>query len=225
MNRIARGLGLGAALAALAGAFMGCGSDDEGGSGRGSLSSITSAIESPTGTVDETTAAEVGAEFEKVAQAQVPSGMRRDAQTAQSSSGTVSCPAGGSLNAAGSGDQSSGHSTAEYNDCCVAANCCIDGSADIYFSTEQGAAYTYCGSYDLTYSCEGTTTALTYEGCVGSTGEEIYVIEVDGDTYAVSGTYSNGSGTLEISGENGTWTCTYSDGGGSCTGTGGTFEF
>src|SRR5688572_16449579 len=124
MNRIARGLGLGAALAALAGAFMGCGSDDEGGSGRGSLSSITSAIESPTGTVDETTAAEVGAEFEKVAQAQVPSGMRRDAQTAQSSSGTVSCPAGGSLNAAGSGDQSSGHSTAEYNDCCVAANCC-----------------------------------------------------------------------------------------------------
>jgi len=137
----------------------------------------------------------------------------------------VSWAAGGSLNAAGSGDQSSGHSTALYDDCCVAANCCIDGSADIYFSTEQGAAYSYCGSYDLSYSCEGTTTALTYEGCVGSTGEQIYVIEVDGDTYAVSGTYSNGSGTLEISGENGTWTCTYSNGSGSCTGTGGTFEF
>jgi len=224
MNRIGRSLGLGAPLLALAGAFAGCGSDDDGGSRGGSFSSITSAIESPTGTVDENSVAEVGTEFEKVVQAEVPSGMRRDAQTAQSS-GTVSCPAGGSLSAAGSGDQSSGHSTAQYNDCCVAANCCIDGSADIYFSTEQGAAYSYCGSYDLTYSCEGTTTALSYEGCVGSTGEQIYVIEVDGGTYAVSGSYSNGSGTLEITGENGTWTCTYSGAGGSCTGTGATFEF
>jgi hypothetical protein len=216
---------LGSILVALASAFAACGSDDDGGSRGGSFSDITSAIESPTGTVDETTAADVGVEFEKVVQAEVPAGMRRDAQTAQSSSGTVACPAGGNLTAAGSGDQSSGHSTASYDNCCVAANCCIDGAADIYFSTEQGAAYTYCGSYDLSYSCEGSTTQISYEGCVSASGEQVYVIEVEGDTYAVSGTYSSGSGTLEIRGENGTWTCTYSNNSGSCTGPGSSFTF
>lgn len=225
MKRIGRALGLGAGLLALGGAFAGCGGDDDNGSrGGGSFASITSAIESPTGTVDETTAADIGVEFEKVSQAQVPGGMRRDAQTAQSS-GTVDCPAGGSVTASGSGDQSSGHSTASYNDCCVSANCCIDGDADIYFSTAQGAAYTYCGSYDVSYSCEGTTTSISYQGCLNSTGELVYAIEVDGDTYAVSGSYSNGSGTLEITGANGTWTCTYTSSSGTCTGTGGSFTF
>ncbi|HTV24023.1 MAG TPA: hypothetical protein VMG12_35270 [Polyangiaceae bacterium] len=216
---------MGTALVALASGFAGCGSDDDGGSRGGSFADITSAIESPTGTVDATTAADVGVEFEKAAQANIAGGMRRDAQTAQSSSGTVDCPAGGNLSAAGSGDQSSGHSTATYNGCCVSANCCLDGSADIYFSTQQGAAYTYCGSYDLSYACEGTTTQLRYEGCLSAMGKQVYVIEVEGDSYAVSGTYSNGSGTLEITGENGTWTCTYSSGSGSCSGTGATFTF
>ena len=224
MNRMGRTLGLGGALVALAGAFAGCGGDDDKGSRGGSLASITDAIEAPTGTVDETTVGDVGVEFEKVSQAQIPQGVRRDAQTAQST-GTVSCPAGGTVNASGSGNESSGHSTASYNNCCATANCCLDGEADIYFSTEQGAAYTYCGSYDVTYTCEGTTTAVSYEGCLNSSGELVYAIEVDGDTYAVSGSYSNGSGTLEITGENGTWTCTYSNNSGSCTGTGGNFTF
>ena len=224
MNRIGRGLGIGAVL--LTAVFTGCGGDDDNGSsGGGSFSSIASAIESPTGTVDEDTAPEVGVEFEKVAQADIAGGMRQDAQTAQSGgSGSFDCPAGGSISGVGSGDQSSGHTTASYNDCCFTAGCCVDGSADFYYSTEQGADYSMCGSYDLSYSCEGTTANLAYEGCIGTMGQ-LYVIEVDGETYTVSGTYANGSGSLEIRGANGSWDCTYSNGGGSCTGTGGSFDF
>lgn len=227
MKRLERAFGFGAALAGLAGVFAGCGSDGDGngGSGSGSFSNITSAIEAPTGTVDDTTVADVGVEFEKIAQSSFAGGSRRDAQTAQSQSGTFDCPAGGNYSGAGSGDQSSGRATATYNDCCFTEGCCINGAADIYYSTEQGAAYSYCASYDLSYSCEGTTAELLYDLCFGTTGEQIYVIEVEGNTFAVSGTYSNGSGTLEIRGENGTWSCTYSGDGGSCTGTSGSFDF
>ncbi len=225
MNRIGRSLGIGAAVLGALGLFVGCGGGDDGDSRGGSFSSIQSAIESPTGTVDATTAPDVGVEFEKVAEVDVASGMRRDAQTAQaSSSGSVDCPAGGSINVTGTGNESSGEASVSYASCCVTEGCCIDGNADVYYSTEQDAAYLSCGSYDLTYSCEGSTAALTYEGCLGSMGQ-VYVIEVAGLTYTVSGYYSDGSGSLEIRGANGTWTCTYSGDGGSCTGTGSSFDF
>jgi hypothetical protein len=226
MNRIGRSLGVGTALLTAAGLFAGCGGDDEGGSSRGgSFSSIQSAIESPTGTVDESTAADVGVEFEKVASVDVASGQRRDVQTAQSQAGSQACPGGGNITGSGSGNESSGQSTINYADCCVCAGCCLDGSIDVFYSSDQNAAYLTCGSYDISYSCEGTTADLTYEGCVGRTGEQLYVIEVGDVTYTVSGNYVDGSGTLEIRGANGTWDCTYSDGGGSCSGSGGSFEF
>lgn len=226
MNRIGRSIGIGTALVIAAGLFPACGGDDEGGSsGAGSFSSIQSAIESPTGTVDETSAAEVGVEFEKVASVDVAAGARRDAQTAQSQPGSQPCAAGGNISGSGSGDESSGQSTLRYDSCCVSAGCCLDGTLDIFYSADQSSAYMTCGSYDLSYSCEGSSAELSYEGCMGRTGEQLYVIEVDGLTYTVSGNYSDGSGTLEIRGANGTWSCTYSDGGGSCTGSGGDFEF
>src|SRR5690606_23898889 len=121
--------------------------------------------------------------------------------------------------------QSSGQARASYDNCCATAGCCLDGKADMYYSTEQGATYSYCASYDVNYSCEGTSTAVRYDGCFNATGEVVYAIEVDGNTYAVSGSYSNGSGSLKITGKNGTWTCTYSGGSGTCTGDSGSFDF
>jgi hypothetical protein len=226
MNRIGRSLGLGAGILSAACLFAGCGGDDEGSPSRGgSFSSIQSAIESPTGTVDETTAAEVGVEFEKVASVDVAAGSRRSAQTAQSSSASQDCADGGSISASGTGTETSGQGSITYDSCCVTPGCCIDGKVDVFYSSEQSAPYLTCGSYDLSYSCDGTTADLTYEGCVGRTGEQLYVIEVDGATYTVSGSYADGSGTLEIRGVNGTWSCTYSDASGSCSGSSGDFDF
>jgi hypothetical protein len=224
MNQIRRATGFGAVLLGLGGAFAGCGGDD-GGSGGGSFTSIASAIESPSGTVDETTAPEVSAEFEKVSQVSL-AGSTGSVEKAQSTSGTQSCPAGGSFNVEGRGNESSGEATISYDDCCFIEDCCFDGGADMYFSSRDGAAeYTYCASYDLDYSCEGTSATLAFDGCFGTTGELIYVIEVDGETYSVSGDYAAGSGMLEIRGVNGTWNCTYSNGGGRCSGSGDSFTF
>jgi hypothetical protein len=226
MNRIGRATGFAALIIVLGGGFAGCGDDDDGSRSRGgSFTNIANAIESPTGTVDESTAPEIGVEFEKVSQVSPASGMRRDAQTAQSSSTTQSCPSGGRFTVDGSGNSSSAQATVSYEDCCFIEDCCFDGDGDMYFSSEQGADYTYCASYDLDYTCEGTTASIQYEGCFGTSGEQIYVIEIDGETFSVTGNYNNGSGTLEIRGENGTWNCTYSGSTGSCTGSSGSFSF
>lgn len=224
MIRFERCLGFGVAALALAGLGAGCGGGGSSGGG-GSFAAIQSSIAAPTGTVDETTVADVGAEFEKAASSGVAAGMRRDAQVAQTQSGTISCEAGGSMSSSGSGNESSGRVTASYNNCCMIEDCCTDGVANIYYSSDQTANFMFCGSYDVSYSCQGTTADVKYEGCFGSTGEWVYVVEVDGESYAVSGSYANGSGELEITGANGTWTCTYTNDGGTCTGTGGTFEF
>jgi hypothetical protein len=105
MKRIRRATGIRAAIIAIGGAFAGCGGDDTGSRGA-SFANIASASESPTGTVDENTAPEVGAEFEKVSQVNPAGGRRRYAQTAQSGSTSQSCPEGGNFSVAGSGSQS-----------------------------------------------------------------------------------------------------------------------
>ena len=145
--------------------------------------------------------------------------------TVETQSGTSQCAEGGSISGSGSGSESNGEATVSYDACCVAEACCMDGNAHIFYSSDQNAPYMYCASYDMTYDCDGTSAALEFEGCISSDGEQVYVLEVNGNTYTVSGYYSEGSGSLEIRGANGSWTCTYSGSGGTCTGSGGNFEF
>jgi hypothetical protein len=205
--------------------IAGCGGGDKGsGNGGGSFAAISESLAEPTGTVDETTAGDIGEEFEKVSG--TGANGFRDEQIAQSQqTQTVSCPAGGNYTITASGSQSSGRATLDYNSCCYAEGCCTDGSGDWYYSSSQTASYSICGSYDLSSSCGGSEVSLEYSGCMSSDGEWVYSIEVDGETYAVSGSYFGGNGSLEIRGANGTWNCTYSNGTGSCTGSGGNFSF
>jgi hypothetical protein len=205
--------------------IAGCGGDDnDKGSGGGSFAAISESLAEPSGTVDATTAADIGEEFGKVSSA--GAGGLRNEQVAQSQqTQTMSCPAGGTYTVTASGSESSGRATLDYNSCCYTAGCCTDGSGDWYYSSSQTASYSICGSYNLEYSCEGVEASLEYSGCLSSTGEWVYRVEVDGETYAVSGSYYDGTGTLEIEGANGSWTCTYNNGAGSCTGTGGNFSF
>lgn len=220
MKQLNRCVGLTLALGLAFGALGACG--DDGGSGNvgGSYASIATAIESPSGTVDASSAADIGEEFEKAAGANLAGGARQGAPVGQTQSGTIPCDAGGDISFTGSGNESSGTATASYNSCCFVEGCCTDGTADMYYSSEQGADYAYCASYDVSYSCDGIDADLQFNGCFSLDGDIIYVIEVDGETFAVSGNYYEGSGTLEIRGENGTWTCTYEDGSGSCSGEG-----
>jgi hypothetical protein len=201
----------------LAACFAACGG---GGGGGGTFASIAAGIESPTGTVDETSAVDVAEEFEGASQSAElsPFGARDLATGASSQSGSFSCPAGGSISFSAQGN--TGNGTAGYNNCCFEQSCCISGSARVLASSGS-SAYTACIDANLSVSCEGQSGNVSYSGCINASGGIVVLIEVDGESFAVSGNYSGGSGTLEITGDNGTFTCTYSGGSGCCSGSGG----
>jgi hypothetical protein len=185
-----------------------------------SMGSISKKIESPTGTVDATTAGEVAMAFEE--SMGVPTGgNREEAVNAQSQelpgvcdSGTITVDA-----------DSSGAGSFAYNNCCI-ATCCIDGSGTVLYDTSGSGTYSICADYDISESCDGLSIDVEFSYCVNSSGEMVYAIEVAGDTFAVTGSMSNGTGSLTITGENGTFTCNYTDYTGSCTdSSGGSFSF
>lgn len=202
--------------AALVGAslFTGCG-----GSGRPqSYEAAVAQIESPTGTVDEESALPVAEEFETASSSGATgfAGSRDDVRTiGQEQSTSFACDSG-SADVSGSGDQHSGSATYTFNACCM-ETCCMDGVMDMFVSSSADASYSICYSYDLSVDCEGEENAdMVFSGCMSADGGIVYSVEVDGDSYAVSGYYSDGNGELTIRGENGEYTCTYTDGAGSC---------
>lgn len=234
MWRFDRCVGLGAVALAGLGIAAGCGGGGGSSSSNDSFASISSSLSKPTGTVSATTAGKIGAEFSKVSATEgLPSlgGMREDDQVgAASGSVNYNCAAGGSISANANGDQSSGRLDAHIDHCCQVANCCADGNETIYYSqgsqsSSDTSGYTLCMNMDVSGTCNSNTYAANYSGCISQKGW-IYNVEVDGQNYAVSGSYSSGSGTLTITGANGSWNCTYSNGAGSCTGSaGGNFTF
>lgn len=207
--------------------------------GGGSYDSIASSIAAPTGTVSSETALGVAEQFEGVASIAV-AGVREDApddaQAGQALGGQqrVECSAGGSYTGTASGNTQNLRSRVVFDDCCFAESFCISGIADSVYAGSGGGDYQYCISYDVTFDCElflaaaGVPMAcngkIVSSGCLDD-GGWIYVIQLDNRTYAVSGSYSRGDGTLEIRGSNGTWTCVYTNGSGSCSGTRGNFTF
>ncbi len=213
------------AVVSTASFVMACGGgkDDEESSepSGGSFDAAMSAIESPTGTLDETTAADVAMAFEQ-SMASATGGERENAAPveAQTTELTGVCDSG-TITFEGS---QSGDVTYNYNDCCI-TGCCIDGNGTAFVDTTGTATYSVCATFDLTYACEGTNANVSYSYCQGAAGL-VYAVEVNGDTFAVTGSIVNGTGTLEITGENGTFSCTYTDYTGSCTdSTGGSFSF
>jgi hypothetical protein len=200
------------------GAVWGCGGgdDSEPSSGGGSYSGITESIAKPSGQLEASNASDVADEFSKV-NAASPGGQRLSPQQA-SQKQEMACPSGGKYIMNVSGGQAGGQAIITYDSCCYAASCCFDGSANWYYAAKAGADYSFCGTWNVDLTCgnEGGGS-IKYEGCVGMDGKMVYVVRVDGKTFAVTGNYANGSGTLEIKGANGTFTCTYTNHSGSCT--------
>jgi hypothetical protein len=199
--------------------------DDGGGGGGGSYTDIADAISSPTGTIDKDTAPDVAAEFEKVLQGSA-GGVSKQSGTQE-----MACPSGGKITTTVEGNESAATAEAKYDSCCYQADCCYDGRATTFFSNagasggSTSADFSFCVNADLTLSC-GSETPVDgqFEYCYGA-GGITYVVRLNGDSFAVSGSYSNGNGTLTIKGKNGTFECTYTNGSGSCTGDAGDFDF
>jgi hypothetical protein len=207
--------------------WAGCGGgdDSEPSSGGGSFTAIADSIAKPSGQLAASNATDVADEFAKISMTGAAGG-RRTTQQAGGQTQEIACTAGGKQTITASGSQSGGHAVIKYDNCCYQASCCFNGGGDWYYAAQAGASYSFCGSYNMTLSCgtEGSAS-VKYEGCVGMDGKWVYVVRVDGKTFAVTGNYSNGNGTLEITGANGSFSCTYSNHTGSCTGSSGNFSF
>lgn len=196
-------------------------SSDSGGSGSSSDSdsnavfdnkdSLNSAMESPTGIVSETTAKLVADRMAEASSSMAgkgsaaPSGIREKAQE-QNGSDTIDCENGGTIDIESSETQE----TLTYNDCQM-AGCTLNGSEVAFPDPDQ-----ICVSVKVNEVCGDESTDIASSSCTSMDGTVVYLVDVEGDTFQVSGTYSDGDGELTITGANGTFTCTYVDGGGTC---------
>ena len=130
---------------------------------------------------------------------------------------TQACPAGGEIVVNGSGNQNSGSASVDYNNCCYAADCCANGEAKYYYSNAAAPGeFTFCGNWDLSVQCGRSTASASYDGCVGPEGYW-YVVEVNGGTFAVNGSFDGVNGNWTVKTAEGTWTCEATAGAGSCT--------
>ena len=212
-------LGYGLLVSGMALTAVACGGG--GGSAAAGFTSgaaLTSAMASPTGTVEAATAVGVAQAFQASAEADPPAGIR---QKVQAQSATQACPGGGSISATSSNNGMD--ITGQYNNCSM-EGCVVNGSIGIFTGASATNA---CYSYDIDMTCtdQSLSASMAFSGCIDSEFGFVYLVEYEGASYKVTGSYSNGSGTLSITGENGSWDCTYTADAGSCTGTGGSFEF
>lgn len=216
------GTWIGIGLFAVAG--IGCG----GGSSKpASYADISASFAHPTGTLAATNANDVAMAYQaSLSAGSVAGGQRLDEKT---SAQTVSeaCPAGGTISIdVGQATQQAVSENFSYNNCCETAGCCLNGNGSVYYAAAGTAAGSFCETAHITGTCSSLPVAEDFSYCSdGTTGTLNYLVTVNGQTFAVSGSYSNGNGTLTITGMNGTFTCTYTNNTGSCTGTSGSFTF
>lgn len=189
----------------------GCGGDEE--SSAPSFDEIANQYSSPTG---EIASAE---DAQGVAQAYAEVQSRQFAGERRGESYEYACPAGGNCSVSGSGSQSGGSASYDCSSCCYEAGCCWDGSGWMVYSSGGTETFSYCGAWDGSGNCGGSSWSGSWSYCLASDGTLSFLVEYNGGTYVVSGSYdlATGSGTWTVSSANGTWTCTASSGTGSCT--------
>jgi len=219
-------LGTWIGIGLFAAAGLGCG----GGSSKpASYADISASFAHPTGTLAATNADAVAKAYQASLSSGAGVGGRKLDQKVSAVVQTAACAVSGSytINVA----QASSTAVSEsitYNNCCQSAGCCYSGPANVYYASGGAAAGAFCENFQLTGTCSGLPLSESYSFCEdGTTGTINYLVQVDGESFAVSsgGSYSNGNGTLMITGKNGAFSCTYTNDTGSCTGTTGTFTF
>jgi hypothetical protein len=224
------GTSIGMGLLVVAG--LGC-SGGGGGQPGGSYNAISAGIEHPTGTLSATNADAVAAAYEASLSSGLDTagGQRLESVASAETSVSEACPNGGTISVnANEASSTAVSETFSYNNCCESAGCCFNGGGNLYYastgSSASSASGSFCENFQVTGTCTGEAVSENFSLCEdGTTGTLSYLVEVDGESFAVSGDYSDGNGTLTITGVNGTFTCTYTNSTGSCTGTSGSFTF
>ena len=206
-------------------AFVSCGDDGGGGNGGGAVNidDIINDLENPSGNVTTPEGAQGVADAFAVQQSEQTFGQRRDGITCDVNQMTgetaCECSGGGSIEITSSG-QAGGSASAHWaaDSCCqgAAEGCCYDGTLDVLVNTEQGATYSLCYVYDIVLSqCKEATIYISY--CQDSMGRQWWVVSYEGESFAVTGMYTEGvGGTWTIRDMDTTWNCTEDAAGAGC---------
>jgi len=215
------GTWIGIGLFAVAG--LGCGGG--GSKAPGSYGDVKASFDHPTGTLAATNADAVAKAYQASLSAGTgPAGQRLNQKTSAVVE-TIPCNSSGTISVNVATATSSAVSESfSYNNCCEVAGCCYNGSGNVFFASGGTATGSLCESVQLTGTFQAIPVTENFSFC-DEGGVINYLVQVDGESFAVSGSYSNGTGTLTIVGKNGSFMCTYTNDTGSCTGTGGTFTF
>jgi hypothetical protein len=196
--------------------LAGCGKDEP----KKDYESLAATISEPTGTLDSgDDAKSVALAFKDQGGSYNPgaAGARREAGFDGSVDSTVQCPAGGTIVVSASGNQKKAQASFEYNQCCYTEGCCANGDGEYFYSAQPATSeFSFCGNWNLDVECHGSSASGSFDGCFGSDGYW-YAVEVQGKTFAVSGSFDGKNGSWKVKTAKGTWTCEAQDGAGSCT--------
>jgi hypothetical protein len=207
-------------------AALGCGGDDDGGGGGGEvpdINDVISALDNPTGQLTTPEGAQGVASAYATQQANRSFGNRRNGidcpDNLPEGSGPCECSGGGSLEYTAEGSEQTGGSIHfDASNCCEsgADACCYDGSADLLVNTAAGATYTNCFVWDFTLSqCKEATVYVSW--CQDAEGRQWWVVDYEGETFAVEGSYAEGvGGTWTVRDADTTWNCTEDSAGAGC---------
>ena len=207
-------------------ALVGCGDDDGSGGSGADAAALMDAMANPTGAVTSAEGAQgVTAAFaEKLSAASGGSSSKAGSCSPDQPdvAKTCDCEAGGTETVLAHGDESAYTVDFTFNECCDSADsCCWTGSGWVAGSGSEGAAYSSCNSFDIDLTCPDATNdgSISLASCQDGEGVQWYLVEYEGETYSVSGSYSSGAGgTWIIRDATTTWECTEdAAGAGSCT--------
>lgn len=204
-----------------------CGDDDDAGGGGADPGALMDALENPTGDVASAeTAQGVSAAYGAQLAASSGAGKKRALDCSPTEADveeTCDCPAGGTETVIAHGDQSAFVIDYTFDACCESADeCCWDGTGWVSGSADgEGSVYESCMSFDVTLTCPDATEngTILAQSCQDASGVNWYLVEYEGASYAVSGSYVEGvGGQWTIRDADTTWTCTEdATGAGSCT--------
>lgn len=176
--------------------ISGCGKDDEKAGMSRDMAAMAAHISSPAGTISDGGIARAIGELFAVkleGAAMAPSG------AVESMDCSVSGSVTGSANAEGTSI------TFTYNDCCELENCCFDGPGWI---TQDADGFMLCTAFNLDINCEETAGSYNVEYCQDEDGEEWYLVEYGGETFACAGYYDPRiGGRWRIRDANDVWEC------------------
>jgi len=209
-----------------------------GGGGAPSYSALKQKFNNPTGQLKKDNVNQVGQAFadaEKKGQGISMTAGALDEIESKASEDPISCPTNGgtsftcTCNGGGSLNISVGSYSAEsvsvaytYDQCGINSdNCTVvyNGSGyTVSSQSEQGYFISYQGTVK---DCDGQTVSVDFSYYYDGSGKIWVLVEVGGETFVVSGYWSEESYDFYVKDKDGEWHCQGTSAGGSCTGPGG----